>query len=164
MRNLDSAKNEWTHRPEPMAVVPDPRSHRTPADAHERLADGRLVPLGERGDHAREIARNGHLEIPWIACDHMNPDATGFQQRRFVGPRPGAVRRKPEVGRAEQLAPHALGGLCGRQSFPLDRRDHNAVLHTEDEALGANTVAEVLQKGYMLKGKVIRHAMVKVAN
>jgi len=46
----------------------------------------------------------------------------------------------------------------------FDPRVHNAVLHTEDESLGVNTVAEVLQKGYTLNGRVIRHAMVKVAN
>ena len=41
---------------------------------------------------------------------------------------------------------------------------HNAVAHTEDENFGENQVAEVLQKGYMFKDKVLRHAMVKVAN
>ena len=41
---------------------------------------------------------------------------------------------------------------------------HNAVMHTEDESLGENVVAEVLQKGYMLGDKIIRYAMVKVAN
>jgi molecular chaperone GrpE len=50
------------------------------------------------------------------------------------------------------------------EGMEFDPNLHNAVLHTEDEALGANTVAEVLQKGYKLNGKVIRHAMVKVAN
>lgn len=41
---------------------------------------------------------------------------------------------------------------------------HNAVMHIEDETLGANVVAEVLQKGYILNGKVIRPSMVKAAN
>lgn len=41
---------------------------------------------------------------------------------------------------------------------------HNAVAHIEDEAVAENTIVEVFQKGYMLKEKVIRHAMVKVAN
>jgi molecular chaperone GrpE len=50
------------------------------------------------------------------------------------------------------------------EGMEFDPNLHNAVLHTEDDSFGANAVAEVLQKGYMLKGKVIRHAMVKVAN
>lgn len=41
---------------------------------------------------------------------------------------------------------------------------HNAVMHIEDENFGENTIAEEFQKGYMYKDKVIRYAMVKVAN
>ena len=40
----------------------------------------------------------------------------------------------------------------------------NAVMHTEDESLGENVVAEEFQKGFTLGDKVIRHSMVKVAN
>lgn len=46
----------------------------------------------------------------------------------------------------------------------FDPNIHNAVMHIEDENLGENVVAEVLQKGYSLHDKVIRTAMVKVAN
>jgi hypothetical protein len=41
---------------------------------------------------------------------------------------------------------------------------HEAVMHVEDENLGENTIAEVLQKGYKFGDTVIRPAMVKVAN
>ena len=37
-------------------------------------------------------------------------------------------------------------------------------MHIEDEAFGENTVAEVFQQGFTLGGKVIRFAVVKVAN
>ena len=47
---------------------------------------------------------------------------------------------------------------------PFDPEKHNAVMHVEDETLGENMVAEVFQKGFMLGEKVIRFAMVKVAN
>lgn len=46
----------------------------------------------------------------------------------------------------------------------FDPQKHNAVMHVEDDALGENTVAEVFQKGYTLGDKVLRFAMVKVAN
>jgi molecular chaperone GrpE len=46
----------------------------------------------------------------------------------------------------------------------FDPELHNAVMHVEDESLGEGVVAEVLQKGYMIGDRVIRHAMVKVAN
>ena len=41
---------------------------------------------------------------------------------------------------------------------------HNAVMHCEDDSLGENIIAEVLQKGYTYKESVVRHSMVKVAN
>ena len=41
---------------------------------------------------------------------------------------------------------------------------HNAVLHVEDEAYGEGEIVEVLQKGYKKGDRVLRYAMVKVAN
>ena len=40
----------------------------------------------------------------------------------------------------------------------------NAVMHIEDENLGENVVAQVFQAGFELNGKVLRHAIVQVAN
>jgi len=47
---------------------------------------------------------------------------------------------------------------------PFDPNLHNAVTQVTDESLGDNVVAQVLQKGYTLDKKVLRHAMVCVAN
>jgi len=41
---------------------------------------------------------------------------------------------------------------------------HNAVMHVEEENLGEGEIVEVYQKGYIKGDKVIRYAMVKVAN
>lgn len=46
----------------------------------------------------------------------------------------------------------------------FDPNLHNAVMHVEDENFGENTVCDVFQAGFMLGDKVIRFAMVKVAN
>ena len=46
----------------------------------------------------------------------------------------------------------------------FDPNLHNAVLHVEDENFGENTVCDVFQAGFQLGDKVIRFAMVKVAN
>ena len=46
----------------------------------------------------------------------------------------------------------------------FDPQLHNAVMHVEDEALGENVIAEVFQKGFKVGDKVVRFAMVKVAN
>ena len=47
---------------------------------------------------------------------------------------------------------------------PFDPEKHNAVMHVEDESYGENTVVEVLQQGFTLGDKVLRFAIVKVAN
>lgn len=44
----------------------------------------------------------------------------------------------------------------------FDPHLHQAVMQTEDENFGPNTVVEEFQKGYRLKDRVIRPAMVKV--
>ena len=41
---------------------------------------------------------------------------------------------------------------------------HNAVMHVDDDSVGDNIVVEELQKGYLYRGNVVRHSMVKVAN
>ena len=46
----------------------------------------------------------------------------------------------------------------------FDPNFHNAVMHVEDENYGENTVVEVLQQGFTLGDKVLRFAIVKVAN
>ena len=46
----------------------------------------------------------------------------------------------------------------------FDPNLHNAIKKTEDENFGENTICEVFQKGYMFNDRVIRHAVVAVAN
>ena len=41
---------------------------------------------------------------------------------------------------------------------------HEAVMHIEDESFGEKEIVEVFRKGYKIGDKIIRHAMVKVAN
>ena len=62
----------------------------------------------------------------------------------------------------------ALSGL-GVELIPalgetFDPNRHNAVMHVEDDAAEENTVVEVFQQGFTCGDKVIRFAMVKVAN
>ena len=51
---------------------------------------------------------------------------------------------------------------CLGQKF--DPSLHNAVMHVEDEEKGENEIVEVFQEGFMMGEKVIRFAIVKVAN
>ena len=52
----------------------------------------------------------------------------------------------------------------GEVDEEFDPNIHNAVMHTEDDSVGENTITTVIVKGYKLGDKIIRPAMVAVAN
>ena len=54
--------------------------------------------------------------------------------------------------------------VYGETGDAFDPNLHNAVMHIESEELGENTLAQVFQKGFKTGEKVIRFAMVQVAN
>lgn len=54
--------------------------------------------------------------------------------------------------------------IFGTVGEAFDPNLHNAVMHTEDESLGENVLAQVFQKGFKIGDKVVRFAMVQVAN
>ena len=61
----------------------------------------------------------------------------------------------------ESIGVHIIRAEVGSE---FDPTIHNAVMHVEDENLGENTIAECFQRGFRHGDKVIRTAMVKVAN
>ena len=54
--------------------------------------------------------------------------------------------------------------IFGNVGDEFDPNLHNAVMHIENEELGENTIAAVFQKGFKIGDKVVRFAMVQVAN
>ena len=59
--------------------------------------------------------------------------------------------------------------VLGVESFgavgdPFDPNLHNAIMHNEDESLGENVISLVFQKGFRMGEKIVRFAMVQVAN
>ncbi len=54
--------------------------------------------------------------------------------------------------------------VYGEKGDKFDPNLHSAVMHVEDDSLEEGQIVEVFQKGYKYKDKVIRYAMVKVAN
>ena len=59
----------------------------------------------------------------------------------------------------------ALGvEVFGNVGDEFDPNLHNAIMHTEDESFGENTISLVFQKGFKVGEKVVRFAMVQVAN
>ena len=54
--------------------------------------------------------------------------------------------------------------IFGEAGDAFDPNLHNAVMHTESEEFGENTICQVFQKGFKLGDKIVRFAMVQVAN
>ena len=54
--------------------------------------------------------------------------------------------------------------IFGEVGDAFDPNLHNAVMHLDSEEHGENTIAQVFQKGFKLGDKVVRFAMVQVAN
>ena len=84
----------------------------------------------------------------------------------------GADKESPEYLKGIELIVKQFETLAGSLELTetakvgdtFDPTLHEAVMHIEDENLGENVIAEVLQKGYKTGDTVVRHAMVKVAN
>ena len=54
--------------------------------------------------------------------------------------------------------------IFGNVGDEFDPNLHNAVMHVDNEELGENVIAQVFQKGFKIGEKVVRFAMVQVAN
>lgn len=76
------------------------------------------------------------------------------------------MRKGVEMIQAQIEAAFEKLGIAetGAVGETFDPNLHNAVAHIEDEDLGENVISAVFQKGYTLGGRVVRHAMVQVAN
>ena len=77
-----------------------------------------------------------------------------------------AYKKGVEMTMTELVKSFAALGVevFGEVGDAFDPNFHNAVMHTENDAFGENTISMVFQKGIKMGDKVIRFAMVQVAN
>ena len=54
--------------------------------------------------------------------------------------------------------------IFGQPGDAFDPNLHNAVMHIDDEAFEENVISQVFQKGFKVGEKIVRFAMVQVAN
>ena len=54
--------------------------------------------------------------------------------------------------------------IIGNVGDQFDPNLHNAIIHTEDESVAENTITQVFQQGFKMGDKIVRFAMVQVAN
>ena len=106
------------------------------------------------------------------------PDATAAAAAQFLGVADNFERAinaqctDPEFKKGMEMTFRSLTDALaklgvaafGEEGETFDPVRHNAVMHVDDEALGEGEIVQVLQKGYSLGDRVLRCAMVKVAN
>lgn len=116
----------------------------------------------KRSAHDRELTRMEAIEG---ALKNILPIGDNLARAaQFTDP--ASVAKGIEMmqkGFAEALASMGIEEIDAKGQ-PFDPELHNAVMHVEDETLGENVVADVLQKGYKMGDRVLRYAMVTVAN
>ena len=54
--------------------------------------------------------------------------------------------------------------IFGAEGDQFDPNLHNAVMHIDDESIPENTITQVFQQGFKMGEKIVRFAMVQVAN
>ena len=96
-------------------------------------------------DIERAVASSENMD-----ADSVEKVAEGI---RLIGKQVGNVLGKLGVEEIESA-----------QGTEFDPNLHEAVMHIEDDSLGEQQIAQVFQKGYSCKGRVIRHSVVQVAN
>lgn len=115
-----------------------------------------------RSAHDRELTRMEAIEG---ALKNILPIGDNLARAaQFTDP--ASVAKGIEMmqkGFAEALASMGIEEIEA-EGQPFDPELHNAVMHVEDESLGEGVVANVLQKGYKMGDRVLRYAMVTVAN
>lgn len=165
--NLDETNIQQEAQPEetcevPQEVSPWEEKYNAEHDAHLRIA-AEYDNFRKRTVKEKEASYgNGKAD----AVEKMLPVYDNLE--RALNQETQDVAYKKGVEMTMQELVKILTGLgveiFGAVGDAFDPNLHNAVMHTEDETLEENTISQVFQKGFKIGEKVVRFAMVQVAN
>ena len=146
------------------AVVTDPWEEKYNAehDAHLRLA-AEYDNFRKRTVKEKEASYgNGKAD----AVAKMLPVYDNLERALKQETQDAAYKKGVELTMAELIKIFTSLGVevFGEAGEAFDPNLHNAVMHIDDETLGENTIAQVFQRGAKIGDKVVRFAMVQVAN
>ena len=146
------------------AVVTDPweEKYNAERDAHLRLA-AEYDNFRKRTVKEKEASYgNGKAD----AVAKMLPVYDNLERALKQETQDAAYKKGVELTMAELIKIFTSLGVevFGNVGDEFDPNLHNAVMHIDSEELGENTIAQVFQKGFKIGDKVVRFAMVQVAN
>ena len=148
--------------PEEPQVNPFEEKYNAERDAHLRLA-------AEYDNFRKRTAREKEVSYTLGRCDAIekllpvydNLDRALQQETQDAAFKKGVEMTMTELTKILTGLGVEVFGAAGEA---FDPNLHNAVMHLDDEAYEENTIVQVFQKGFKLGDKVIRFAMVQVAN
>lgn len=138
-------------------------------EKHDNLSDQLLRTMAEYDNYRKRTQKEKEEIYPnatATAVEKFLPIVDAFE-RALTFPCDSEDFRKGiemiQQSLADVLASFGVEAV-GQQGDAFDPTLHNAVMHIEDDTLGENVVAQVLQKGYRIGDRVLRYAMVQTAN
>ena len=155
--------------PNTEAAQPDPRDQDPRDDRIKELEDQLLRKMAEFDNYRRRTTREKE-EIGQTArmkcVGELLPVLDNFERAMQVGCTDENFLKGVKMILDNMVAAFTKMGVeeIPAEGQVFDPELHYAVSRVENPDLGANTVAAVMQKGYRMGDKVIRHAMVAVAN
>ena len=148
--------------PETEVVNPWEEKYNTEHDAHLRLA-AEFDNFRKRTAKEKELSyANGKSD----AVEKLLPVYDNLERALNQACEDAAYKKGVEMTMNELVKIFTALGveIFGQVGDAFDPTIHNAVMHAEDESLGENTISQVFQKGFKLGDKIVRFAMVQVAN
>ena len=147
---------------EVVEISPWEEKYNAERDAHLRLA-AEYDNFRKRTVKEKEASYgNGKAD----AVAKMLPVYDNLERALKQETQDAAYKKGVELTMAELIKIFTTLGVevFGEAGEEFDPNLHNAVMHCDDETLGENTIAQVFQKGAKIGDKVVRFAMVQVAN
>lgn len=159
---LEEAAEETAETPEAPEADPWEEKYNAERDAHLRLAAEYDNFRKRTAKEKEQTYNNGKGD----AVEKLLPVYDNLERALNQPTEDAAYKKGVELTMNELVK--ILTGLgveiFGEIGQEFDPNIHNAVMHTEDESLGENVIAQVFQKGFRIGDKIVRFAMVQVAN
>lgn len=174
------AQQEPVSAEEPAAEQAEPKKKRKKADKRDEEIEGLKQQLAAEQDKYLRMAAeyDNYRKRSMKEKDHIYNDGVADTLTKFL-PIYDNLERALQQQTADEAYKKGVEmimtamketlGKCGVTVFgevgeTFDPAMHNAVMHLEDDSLGENVIETVFQKGFRIGEKVVRFAMVRVAN
>ena len=162
VETVETAEETVEQAPEAVEVNPWEEKYNAERDAHLRMA-AEFDNFRKRTIREKEASYgNGKAD----AVAKILPIYDNLERALSQETADAAFKKGVEMTMNELLK--IFGGLgvevFGAVGDEFDPSLHNAVMHIDDENLGESVIAQVFQKGFKMGEKIVRFAMVQVAN